>query len=190
MARSRQSRWRVNLCEPYPEDPGGTTYGLIRTAPDIANDGSVVFKARTSGILFDSVLYLCGITTCPAAKAEAAVVGGTMDPDGNVFQYFSTPAVSDAGDMAFKASSRGASGKVTGVYVRRADTTLETVALQGDLVPDLVPPTEFSKIRAKNSGIDMSSGGRVAFKAKVRRALPPRFSLEGIFLASRRVDGP
>jgi len=169
-------------CEPEP-GTGGTTYGLIRNGPDIANDGSVVFKARTTGILSNSVLYLCDFATCPAAPAEAAVNQGQADPDGNVFKYFSTPAVSDAGDMAFKARGRGATGTVTGVYVRRGDWTLETIALTEQLVPNLLPQSQFSKIRAKGSGIDMSSGGRVAFKAKVKRTLPPRFNLEGIFLA-------
>jgi hypothetical protein len=169
-------------CEPEP-GTGGTTYGLIRNGPDISNDGSVVFKARTTGILSNSVLYLCDSATCPAAPAEAAVIQGQTDPDGNAFKYFSTPAVSDAGDMAFKAKGRGAAGTVTGVYARRGDGTLETLALTGHAVPNLLPQSQFSKIRAKGSGIDMSSGGRVAFKAKVRRTLPPRFNLEGIFLA-------
>ena len=172
-------------CEPYA-DPGGTTYGLIWALPDIANDGSVVFKARTTGISLSTVLYLCLSSTCPPDPAEAKVITGTVDQDGNVFSRFSLPAVSDAGDMAFKANARGDSGTVTGVYVRRAGATSdyppETVVLQGDIVPDLVPATEFAQVLAKTSQLDMSPGGKIAFKAKVRRVNPPEVGLEGIFL--------
>jgi len=73
------------------------------------------------------------------------------------------------------------------VYVRRAEGTWEyppeTVVLQGNLVPDLVPATEFARLLAKTSQLDMSPGGKIAFKAKVRRVNPPRVRLEGVFMA-------
>ena len=172
-------------CEPYAE-PGGTAYGLIWTLPDIANDGSVVFQARTTGILTNYALYLCLSSTCPSDPAEAKVITGTVDQDGNVLSRFRLPAVSDAGDIAFTANARGDSGRVTGVYVRRAEVTWEhppeTVVLQGDIVPDLIPATEFAGLLANTSQLDMSPGGKIAFKAKVRRVNPPRVRLEGMFL--------
>ena len=172
-------------CEPYAE-PGGTAYGLIWTLPDIANGGSVVFQARTTGILTNYVLYLCRGSTCPSDLPEAKVITGTADQDGNVLSRFRLPAVSDAGDIAFTANARGDSGRVTGLYVRRAGVTWEyppeTVLLQGDIVPDLIPATEFAGLLANTSQLDMSPGGKIAFKAKVRRVNPPRVRLEGIFL--------
>ena len=173
-------------CEPYAE-PGGTTYGLIWTLPDITNDGSVVFQARTAGILSNFVLYLCRSSSCSSDPAEAKVITGTSDQDGNAFSRFSLPVVSEAGDIAFGAKARGDNGRVTGVYVRRAEGTWEyppeTVVLQGNLVPDLVPATEFARLLAKTSQLDMSPGGKIAFKAKVRRVNPPRVRLEGVFMA-------
>jgi hypothetical protein len=165
--------------EPFP-DPGGTTYGLIMGAPDVANDGAVVFKARTTGSLVNYVLYLCAPALCPAARAEAGVIQGSVDPAGNAFTRFGVPVVSDAGDMAFKATVRGSEGRGRGLYVRRADGTLETVVLKGELVTGLAPAAEFKRFAER---IGMSSGGRIGFRAKVRRVLSPRKSLEGVFVA-------
>jgi hypothetical protein len=168
------------VSEPDPTPVSGTTYQLIVDRPDIAGDGAIVFKARTAGLLVNTNLYVCDIATCPAAPAEAAVLQGTTDPGGNPFTGFGPPAVSDAGDMAFKAGTRGPAGRAHGIYVRHAGGVVELLALEGDAVPGLVPAASFKGFRER---IDVSPGGRLTFQAKVKPDAPPQKSRAGLFLA-------
>ena len=84
-----------------------TTYGVFTTSPDVANDGTVVFKARTAGEEFKEVLYLCAESICPTTPAEAAVIQGDVGPNSTEYRFFGIPVVADGGLMAFKAKGRG-----------------------------------------------------------------------------------
>jgi hypothetical protein len=168
------------VSEPDPTPGSGTTYQVIVDRPDIAGDGTIVFKARTTGLLVNTNLYVCDVATCPVAPAEAAVLQGTTDPGGNAFTGFGPPAVSDSGDVAFTAGARGPGGRVRGMYVRRSGGALEILALEGDGVPGLVPLATFKGFRER---IDVSPGGRLAFEAQVKTDLPPRKTRPGLFLA-------
>lgn len=168
------------VSEPDPTPGSGTIYELVVDRADIAADGTIVFKARTTGLLVNTNLYVCDIATCPAAPAEAAVLQGTTDPGGNPFTGFGPPAVSDAGDMAFKAGASSPGGRVHGIYVRRAGGGVELLVLEGDGVPGLVPPASFKGFRER---IDVSPGGRLAFEASVKPDAPPQRRRPGLFLA-------
>jgi hypothetical protein len=167
--------------EPIP-GPGGTTYGLFMATPDIANDGTIVFKGRTGGLLIQEVLYLCAAASCPATRPEAAIVEGTVDPDGNAYGSFGTPVVANGGLMAFKAKARGVSGSVRAVYRRQAGGTVDTVIARGDPVPGLLPASEVSRVFGFER-VDLSSGGQLAFRAKIKPLAPPRRNRDGIFVA-------
>ena len=154
-------------CEPNPGG-GGTTYGLILATPDIANDGTVAFKSRTSGLIVQEALYLCATASCPAALAEAVAIEGQVDPDGNAYGSFGTPVVANGGLMAFKAKARGASGSVRAVYRRQSGGTVDTLVARGEPVPGLVPAADFKRVFVFER-IDLSSGGQLLF---ARRSSP------------------
>jgi hypothetical protein len=165
--------------EPEP----GAVYGSLLGAPDIADDGTVVFRGRTVGALVVFALFRCVESTCPAAPAEALVEQGQLDPDGAVFRFFGPPVISDAGDIPFKAVGRGDSGSVRALYVYRAAGTLEKIVEKGAPVPD-TPGATFKSLLVRSARVHVSAGGTVAFQAKVR--LPPGShprSPRGVFIA-------
>jgi hypothetical protein len=165
--------------EPFPA-PGGTTYASFVGSPAIENGGDVAFVANTAGIVATSAVYLCDAIGCPAAPADAAVERGQPDDDGDLFRAFSQPAISMAGDIAFSArvDPVSGSGVTHGLYVRRATTDIETIAKTGDPVPGVVPAATFRFLLHPPA---MSPGGKIAFKARIRRSVSPR-NREGIFI--------
>lgn len=182
---------------PFPDLGGtdGTKYSSADGSlgsPLIENSGIVGFQALTSGIVTIRALYLCDpAASCPTFTtppngmpgdviAETAVFQGQTDDDANTFQTLSEPALSDGGDIAFTAEGRTPGGKDTrGVYIRRfADGDIETIVLQGNSVPGVVPAAEFTSFVQPS----MSADGKVAFKATIRATNPPRKRRVGIFL--------
>ena len=115
----------------------------------------------------------------PTAPATDAVDTGQTDDGGNVFKSFSAPAISDAGDIAFAAPVRGTPRVTTGVYVRRASADIETVALDEDTVPGLVPAAKFASLPPTPS---ISSAGKIAFRASISRTVSPK-RRTGVFVA-------
>jgi hypothetical protein len=158
--------------------PGGTQYREFFGEPAIENSGIVTFRASTKNLFSLEILFLCDPATCPAAPADAPVQQGDDDGNGNTFRSFSSPVLSDAGDMAFQAQTKTPGGGTTsGVYIRRANGDIDTVALkQLTPVPDL-PGATFLFFGQPA----MSSGGDVAFKAKVKATAKPK-NREGVFL--------
>jgi hypothetical protein len=133
----------------------------------------VAFRAVTKGASAGGHLYRCDPATCPAALPAIAVQKDDLDAALNKLGGFSSPAINDAGDIAFEATARGG---VCGVYIRRMTGGIETVALRGDPIPD-VPGTAFFRCARP---VAMSSGGRVVFKATYKEG---KKSETGIFLA-------
>ncbi len=164
--------------EGEPTETGGTQYASFSEDenPAINNGGTVAFGAKTDqGI---KVLFICDPVTCPAAPATAAVLQGTPDPAGNIYEGFREPDLSDAGVLAFRAQSRGADGeKKNGMYVKPLAGSIETIALKGDPVPGQ-PDTEFADFRRPA----MTSSGTVAFWARVKRSVSPS-RVDGVFIA-------
>ena len=158
---------------------GATTYAGFRGTPAIANVGDVAFQADIVGTP-SAALFRCNVAACPAAPATAAVERGEVDINNNAIRFFSQASVSNAGDLVFNARiSNGPEGISNGVYVWRAATdTVEPVVLKNDSVPGspgaffvnllLGPPT-------------ISSGGKIAFKAKIKRPAAPRIRI-GVFI--------
>jgi hypothetical protein len=164
---------------------GGTVYGFMSGHPDIASDGTVVFKSRIGGILIEFVLFRCIVGTCPAAPADALIEQGQVDPEGALFKFFGSPVISDAGDVAFPALARGNSGTVKAHYVyRAAGGTIERIVERGDPVPDR-PGATFRTLFVKTRRIHVSAGGTLAFQAKIRSPIgsPPPRSPKGVFVA-------
>jgi hypothetical protein len=151
--------------EPFPA-PGGTAYLAPRPLVTIAADGTIAFAATTSGVLATTALYVCAPGACPTAPAVAGVTLGEVDDGGNAFLGLSAPAVTGAGDVAFRARLSGGAG---GVYVRRAGGDIETIALTGSFVPatSLV-------IRSFTGNPVVSPGGKVGVVARVRSPVRPR----------------
>ena len=119
--------------------PGGTTYGVLLGAPAVENDGIVVFRGVTTGLFVNDVLYLCDPASCPTVPAEAAVKQGDADGNGSFFERFSSPALSDAADIAFQANVNDGL-RTSGIYIRRAaGGTIETVARINDVAPGVSP---------------------------------------------------
>jgi hypothetical protein len=162
-------------------------YTQFRRAIDIANDGTVAFRARTRTQLAvgqKTTQFLCDPATCPAAPAEAAVSVGDTLPGGNTIRSMEMPrtVVSDAGDLAFYAKSNGPLGGKTGVYIRRANGTIEKVAEKGDPAPKLFLAEPNSVFRTIRKVVSISDDGRVAFGAKTLRGVGPTKTRQGIFV--------
>lgn len=69
-------------------------------------------------------------------------------------------------------------GSKHGLYVRRTTTEIETIAKTGDPVPGVVPAATFRFLLRPPA---MSPGGKIAFKARIKRSVSPR-NREGIFI--------
>lgn len=162
-----------------PSGVGPTTWANVRGTPSIANGGRVGFQADLTGTP-SSGLFVCDAGTCPALPPQNALEVGQIDGAGNAFRFFSAPSVSDAGDLAFNARiGGGPAGASNGVYVWRAATdTVDAVALKGDAVPG-IPGAVFRQFLLGPPA--MSPGGRIVFKARIKRPTPPRNRL-GIFI--------
>jgi hypothetical protein len=91
---------------------------------------------------------------------------------------FSSPALSDAADIAFQAKVNDGL-RASGIYIRRAaGGTIDTVARTNDVAPGVSPTAQFSLFVAPS----MSPGGKVAFRARLRPLGGPHTPHEGIFL--------
>jgi hypothetical protein len=153
--------------------PGGTVYGTFPGKPDIADDGKVVFVAGTANLFEARNVYLCDPGACPAALATVAVAAGVVDDEGRALNKLNTAAISNAGDIAFDASSKAGG---CGVYIRRfSDGDIETVAARGTPVPD-APGSTFKCFGPPA----ISAGGDLAFRGTFRRSVAPRQG-EGIY---------
>jgi len=154
---------------------GGTTYATVLLTPAISNIGMVAFQGRTMGLLSTTILYLCDPTTCPTpSPASVAVSLGEVDGFGGIFNAFSAPGVSDAGDVAFGARLRDVvEGNIGGAYIhRQATDTIVKISRTGDPVPGSSPPAVFG---GKFPPVAMSStNGKVAFIDRMRRSVSPR----------------
>jgi len=158
---------------------GPTTWAAFRGTPTIANNGKVGFQASLVGTP-SSGLFMCDPAICPAASPIAAVELGENDGSGNAFRFFSAPSVSSAGDLAFNARvSGGTIGLSNGLYIWRSATdTFTPVAMKNDPVPGLLGAIFTNLLQGPPS---MSSGGKVAFKSKIKRPAAPRNRV-GIFI--------
>jgi hypothetical protein len=164
-----------------------STYTQFRRAIDVANDGTVAFLARTMSQAFIGVrtaMFICDPATCPAAPAEAAVSVGDTLPGGNLIRFFEMPrtVISDAGEMAFYAKSNGPQKGKTGIYIRRANGTIEKIAEKGDTAPKLTLAEPDSVFRSVRKVVAMSDDGRVAFLAKTKRDVGPMKTRQGVFV--------
>jgi hypothetical protein len=158
--------------EPAPA-PGGTVYGTFPGKPDIADDGKVVFVAGTANLFEARNVYLCVPGTCPAARPAVVVAAGVVDDEGRSLNKLNTATISNAGDIAFDAASKGGG---CGVYIRRfSDGDIETVAARGTAVPD-APGSTFRCFGPPA----ISAGGNLAFRGTFRRSVAPRQG-EGIY---------
>ena len=162
-----------------PTSIGPTTYTGFRGAPAIANIGDVSFQADLAGTP-SAALFRCNVATCPAAPATGAVERGEADVSGNAISFFSQPSVSNVGDLVFNARvSGGPAGVSNGVFVWRAATDMiEPVALKNDSVPGIIGAVFRSLLQGPPA---ISSGGKIAFKAKIKRPASPR-NRYGIFI--------
>ena len=170
-----------------PAEPAMSTYTSFRRAIDINNDGTVAFRARWGSTLFTGVRttqFICDPATCPSAPAEEAVTVGDLLPGGNAIKAMENPktVISDAGDLAFFARSKGPLGGQKGVYIRRANGTIETVADKGDVAPTLNVMDPVANFAAFSKGVAMSDDGRVAFRAKIKRSAGTQKTRQGIFV--------
>lgn len=158
---------------------GPTTYAGFRGTPAIANVGDVSFQADLVGTP-TSALFRCNVATCPAAPATAAVESGELDINNNAIRFFSQPSVSNAGDLVFNARvSGGPAGVSNGVFVwRAASDTVEPIVMKNDPVPSS-PGAVFVNLLQGPPAI--SSGGKIAFKAKIKRPAAPRIRI-GLFI--------
>jgi hypothetical protein len=164
-----------------------SSYTQFRRAIDIANDGTVGFRARTVTLLAvgqKTTTFLCDPATCPAAPAEAAVSVGDTLPDGNIIRSMEMPktVISDAGDFAFYCKSNGVVGGKSGIYIRRAGGMIDTVAEKSDMAPKLSLAEPDSFFKSFRKMVEMSSDGRVVFLAKTIRATGPVKTRQGIFV--------
>ncbi len=164
-----------------------SSYTQFRRAIDINNDGAVAFRARTNSTLslgVKTTQFICDPATCPAAPAEAAVSVGDLLPGGNAIKAMESgrTVISDAGDLAFFARSKGPSAGKKGIYIRRANSTIDVVAEKGDTAPMLNPMDPAATFSAFASAVAISDDGRVAFRAKIKRDTGPKKSRQGIFV--------
>jgi hypothetical protein len=163
-----------------------STYSDLRRAIDINNDGSVAFRARTTSMLVVGVKttqFICDPVTCPAAPAQAAVSVGDVLPGGNTIKAMENPrtVVSDAGDLAFFAASKGP-GPKKGIYIRRSNGMIEAVARKGDAAPMLDPMDPSATFVAFTRAVAISDDGRVAFAGRIKRSSGPKKRRLGIFV--------
>ena len=159
--------------------PGGNTYGRFSGEVGIQNDGIAVFKGRASGVTNQGVIWRCDPLSCPGTIAEAFVVDGDPDPFGNTVGRLSAIGINDAGDVSFYARVNQVLARDGfGIYIRRdATNLLERVAVKGDLVPDAPIPSVFTRVEKPGA---MSSGGRLAFRGKMKASGGP--TAQGVFL--------
>jgi len=163
--------------KPQPA-PGGTTYALVAGPVAIEKDGIVAFLGATTGLIGAEMLFLCDPASCPASQADVAVQQGDPDGNGDFFQRFSTPALSDAGDIAFQGRVNDGL-RSSGIYIRRLiGGTIATVARLNDVAPGVSPTAQFTFFAAPS----MSPGGKVAFKVRVRQVASSPRTREGLFL--------
>jgi len=162
--------------------PGGTTYSDLGKRFDMNDSGQVVFLARTAGVSSKRSLYLCD-TACPATPAEQAVPMNMLAPNGDPISDLRaiSTRISNAGEIAFWARTKGLNGRSTFILLRQTNGTLVTVAEEGGVAPKLDPADPIALFRRFDREISISPGGRVAFKAKIKRAYGPKRSRDAIF---------
>ena len=158
---------------------GPTTYTSFRGTPGLSNNGNLTFQGALLGTPSGG-LFACDPGLCPAALPVLAVEIGQLDGSGNLFRTFSPPGISDAGDIVFNTRLGGGPvGATNGVYIwRAASDTFDVVAMKNDAVPGVMGGI-FNQFLLGPPVI--TSGGKVAFKARFKRPTPPR-SRFGIFI--------
>ena len=146
----------------------GTTYSGIAGSVSINNVGTVAFNTRSVGVVSDSGIYRCEVGLCPGTFAELIMRDGQSDGMGNVLKRPSHVGITDAGDVAFYNSVWNATGSDgLGVYFfRDADSSFDRGAVRGDLAP--LPGGAVGVFKRVYAPGCMSTGGRVAFRAKVK----------------------
>jgi len=156
--------------------PGGTVYDFFSNMPSIANTGIAAFQGRTKGLFAHYILYFCDPATCPASPPTVAVEQGSNDGAGNFFTRFTSPGVSDVGDIAFQSRFVG-QHRGQGVYIHRVGGAIDNVARNNDIAPGVPGGGQFVRF----GPAAMSSGGKVAFEARAK-LLSAAGRKEGLFL--------
>ncbi len=151
-------------------NPGVTFYQSLDRAPAIANNGTVAFYSIIGSLGADGI-YVCDAVGCPATApavvVQAGVSSASDQPPDNDLTRISSPGVSDAGDVVFRASVVSAAGRLRAILVYRDATGLiETLALKDDLAPT-EPADPLATFRSFQPPV-MSPGGRVGFIARIR----------------------
>src|SRR5207249_348181 len=116
--------------------PTGGFYAVTASAPAVDAVGGLAFLARIAGgSSIEAIVYH------PTSGSDGAVVVGEATPDGGFFAGppFSAPAISDAGDVAFRASVAG--GPSSAGIFRAHGGTVEPVVRAGDPSPPLGRPS-------------------------------------------------
>ncbi len=167
---------------PSEPTPPTTFYNSLDPSPVIANNGMVAFSATVAGLavgLFRCDPAVCPGTALPVLAVQAGVASAADQPADNDLTKLTAPGVSNAGDVAFGALLVGPNGSQRGVFVHRAGSGLvETLALQDNPAPRNPPdPDAFFRSFYPPT---MSSGGRVAFRARVRTSAGNR---RGVYVA-------
>jgi hypothetical protein len=118
---------------------------------------------------------------------EAAIVGGGANgqpaPEdvGGYFNQLDPPDINAWGDLAFSSSIYGVpSWRNSGIFVRWADGTVQTIVAEDDLVPGL-EPARFDDLGGASTAINAS--GEVAFAARLDGGAPGS-ATAGVFLWS------
>lgn len=93
---------------------------------------------------------------------------------------FSRPVVSDAGHIAFRGTVVVPGQRRGGIFLAKAGGSIETIAAKNDPAPDF--GTEPSGTFRHFYIPDMSSGGRVAFRAVVKRASLTKKLRNGVYI--------
>ena len=149
--------------------PTGGFYAVTASAPAVDAVGGLAFLARIAGgSSIEAIVYH------PTSGSDGAVVVGEATPDGGFFAGppFSAPAISDAGDVAFRASVAG--GPSSAGIFRAHGGTVEPVVRAGDPSPPLGRP--FFDFTGRPS---LNGAGALAFTAVVAGQGPGLYVFDG-----------
>jgi hypothetical protein len=149
---------------------GGATdstsvYSRFRDNPTVEDHGIVAFRADTSDTESNEAIFRCDPSAgCPATSRPVRIVTKGDNGSGLTLRRFSSPQITNAGDVAFLSRSRGTDVAGTTVFIwRKATGDLELVATGFQLVgdPNLPGDTRFRRI----GSLHASGAGDVVFRA-------------------------
>lgn len=168
---------------------GGSKYtsSLASSIFAINNAGDVAFSGSTSGLINGTFIFFCGASdACQPSSIPAAVAveQDGSDTAGNRFLELIGLGMSDARDIAFRASIRKPNKQNgDGIYIKRDGANIAG-AIDAVAITEQTPvPGELSTIAFTGfKGVGMSTGGKVVFKGTFRSTVPPKNKREGIFL--------